>query len=414
MCGIVGIYAVGADDMHPVERELLIRMRDAMIHRGPDGGGDWVSGDRRVGLGFRRLAIIDLSDRAMQPMCNEDGTLWLVFNGEIYNHAEIRAELERIGGHIWKTDHSDSEVILHAFEAWGIECLQRLRGMFAFALYHQPSHTLYLARDRFGQKPLFYTQCAGQICFASEAHALLSGGVQEAKVNEEAIYHYLTTLTVPAPHSFYQQINKVEPGTYLAISPHNIVKHQYWNIADYINQVAPDNFEDAVHETAARLEASMRYRNIADVPVAVALSGGLDSSLDLYYAKQYNPDITAVHVAYSQTSEYDESDAARRFCEDLQVPFVHTVIDENDFQALITDYLAVQSDIPVGDPNGALLYGISRIARDQGAKVLIVGEGGDEGGRGIHGRSYVTAESQLRGEEKLQIHVFGKRDDLVF
>jgi asparagine synthase (glutamine-hydrolysing) len=147
MCGIVGALSF-TNSAFRVSEPYLTRMRDVMAHRGPDGAGIFVSPDRRLGLGFRRLAIIDLSERAMQPMSNEDGTLWVVFNGEIYNHAEIRAELERRGGHRWKTDHSDTEVILHAFEEWGIDCLQKFRGMFAIALWDAKQHQLWLVRDR--------------------------------------------------------------------------------------------------------------------------------------------------------------------------------------------------------------------------------------------------------------------------
>jgi asparagine synthase (glutamine-hydrolysing) len=149
-------------------------MRDTLTHRGPDGAGTWVSADRRVGLGHRRLSIIDLSEAAAQPMCNEDETLWVSFNGEIYNHAEIRSELEHMGGHRWKTDHSDTEVILHAFEQWGIECLTRFRGMFAIALWDVKRRRLWLIRDRIGIKPLYYSIHHNRITFGSEIKALLT------------------------------------------------------------------------------------------------------------------------------------------------------------------------------------------------------------------------------------------------
>ena len=153
MCGIVGTF-VFADSNFSVSEPLLARMRDTMSHRGPDGAGLWVSKDGRIGLGHRRLSIIDLSEAAAQPMCNEDESLWISFNGEIYNHAEIRTELEKTNNHRWKTDHSDTEVILHAFEEWGIECLEKFRGMFAFALWDYKERELWLVRDRIGIKPL--------------------------------------------------------------------------------------------------------------------------------------------------------------------------------------------------------------------------------------------------------------------
>ena len=153
MCGVAGVLSF-TNSTFRVSEPYLTRMRDVMSHRGPDGAGNFISPDRRLGLGFRRLAIIDLSERAMQPMSNEDGSLWVVFNGEIYNHAEIRAELESRGGHRWKTDHSDTEVILHAFEEWGVDCLHKFRCMFAIALWDTKQRQLWLIRDRIGIKPL--------------------------------------------------------------------------------------------------------------------------------------------------------------------------------------------------------------------------------------------------------------------
>jgi asparagine synthase (glutamine-hydrolysing) len=164
MCGIVGVFSFRNNGFRVTER-YLTSMRDAMAHRGPDGWGNWISPDERVGLGHRRLSIIDLSNDAAQPMSNEDGSLWIVFNGEIYNHAAIRAELERFGGHHWKTDHSDTEVILHAFEQWGIDCLQKFRGMFAIALWDAREGQLWLIRDRVGIKPLYYSVHHGRITF---------------------------------------------------------------------------------------------------------------------------------------------------------------------------------------------------------------------------------------------------------
>src|SRR5437667_9474193 len=217
MCGIVGVLSFTSSNFR-VSDFYLTRMRDVMSHRGPDGAGIFVSGDRRLGLGFRRLAIIDLSERAMQPMSNEDGTLWVVFNGEIYNHAQIRSELEELGGHRWKTDHSDTEVILHAFEQWGINCVQKFRGMFAIALWDAKRRQLWLIRDRMGVKPLYYSIHHGRITFASEIKALLEDPQQAREVNEDALHHYLSFLTTPAPETLFQGIRKLPPGSWLRVS----------------------------------------------------------------------------------------------------------------------------------------------------------------------------------------------------
>lgn len=171
MCGIVGALSFKQNGF-TVTESYITRMRETMIHRGPDGARTWVEDDGRVELGQRRLAIIDLSEAAAQPMCNEDGTLWVSFNGEIYNHAQIRKEFELIGGHHWKTDHSDTEVILHAFEQWGINCLERFRGMFAIALWNNKARELWLIRDCIGIKPLYYSFHHGRITFTSEIKAL--------------------------------------------------------------------------------------------------------------------------------------------------------------------------------------------------------------------------------------------------
>ena len=215
----------------PLSAAYLNAMRDVMSHRGPDGCGTWIGAQGRVALGHRRLSIIDLSRSADQPMSNQDGSLRIVFNGEIYNHADVRAELERAGGHCWKTGHSDTEVILHAFEQWGIECLHKFRGMFAFALWDDARRELWLVRDRIGVKPLYYSIHHGRITFASEIKALLQDSEQEREVDEEALFHYLSFLTTPAPQTLFRGIRKLPGGTWIRIRENGSVKeHRYWEI----------------------------------------------------------------------------------------------------------------------------------------------------------------------------------------
>jgi asparagine synthase (glutamine-hydrolysing) len=211
MCGITGVMSRSPD--YVVRHGLVTDMRETMVHRGPDGPGLWVDDDGRIGLGFRRLAIIDLSMDANQPMSDEDGSLRLVYNGEIYNHAQIRAELEARGSHVWRTDHSDSEVILHAFEEWGIDCLDRFRGMFALAIWDAAEGALWLVRDRLGIKPLYYAVHADRIAFASEIKALLADPSQERAIDEEALFHCLSFLTTPAPMTLFKGIRKLPAGT---------------------------------------------------------------------------------------------------------------------------------------------------------------------------------------------------------
>lgn len=196
MCGIVGVVERNGST-GTITPDFLERMRDTMVHRGPDGAGLWVSDDRTIGLGHRRLSIIDLSESAAQPMSTGDGSLWITFNGEIYNHAEIRKELVQLGHHSWKTDHSDTEVLLRAFQQWGIDCVERLRGMFAFAVWDARKQELWLVRDRIGIKPLYYSEHNGRFAFASEIKALLADPQQPRKINEEGLFYYLTYLTTP-------------------------------------------------------------------------------------------------------------------------------------------------------------------------------------------------------------------------
>ena len=230
MCGIVGAL-VFKNSNFTVTETLIQAMRDTMAHRGPDGAGFWVEKQGEIGLGHRRLSIIDLSESALQPMCSEDGTLWVTFNGEIYNHIEIRDELERIGGHRWKTDHSDTEVILHAFEEWGVDCLKRFRGMFAIAVWDSKKRELWLVRDRIGIKPLYYSIHHGRITFVSEIKALLEDPGQERAVNDEALYHFLSFITTPAPQTLFKGIKKLPGGTWLCVGEDGSVRElRYWDV----------------------------------------------------------------------------------------------------------------------------------------------------------------------------------------
>ena len=253
MCGIVGQLATGADGTR-IDRALLHAMRDEMAHRGPDGVGSWFAEDGRAGLGFRRLAIVDLSPTANQPMANEDGTLWLVYNGEIYNHLEIRAELNALGGHRWRTDHSDSEVILHAFEQWGIDFVQRLRGMFAIALYDTRARELWLIRDRIGIKPLYYTRRPGRFAFASEIKALLRDPDQPRRVDEEALYHYLSFLTTPAPMTLFDGIRKLPPATWLRVSDDGSAREErYWDVWQHTSPLTHATDDEIARELLEQL-----------------------------------------------------------------------------------------------------------------------------------------------------------------
>jgi asparagine synthase (glutamine-hydrolysing) len=356
-------------------------MRDVMAHRGPDGAGIFVSPDRRLGLGFRRLAIIDLSERAMQPMSNEDGTLWVVFNGEIYNHAEIRAELERRGGHRWKTDHSDTEVILHAFEEWGIDCLQKFRGMFAIALWDAKQRQLWLIRDRIGVKPLYYSIHHGRITFASEIKALLQDEEQKRGVNEEALYYYLSFNATPAPNTLFSGIQKLAPGTWLRVNEDGHVQEsRYWDVLDHTRPLTNVSEAEIAERILSELRTSVKLRKISDVPVGVFLSGGIDSSTNaaLFSEGEGHP-VRTFSIGYDREYESYPSELpyARRIAHEVGAEHHELLLRESDLLNSLPLIIRHQ-DEPLADPVCVPVYYVSKLARDAGVIVCQVGEGSDE------------------------------------
>jgi len=314
MCGIVGTYVFGSSPF-TISESYISAMSDAMQHRGPDGAGSWISPDRKVGFGHRRLAIIDLSESANQPMTNEDESIWMIFNGEIYNHADIRTELEKTGHHTWRTDHSDSEVIIHAFEEWGIDFLHRLRGMFAIVLWDVRKRQLWLVRDRIGVKPLYYNIHHGRIVFGSEIKALLKDPDSSRIVNEEAFFHYLSFLTTPAPDTLFAGIHKLPPSTWMRIDDDGTIKeHRYWDVLDNhvpLNGISED---ELAHCILDELRTAVKLRKVSDVPVGVFLSGGIDSSTN---AALFSEDETGIVKTFTigYQGEYksyrNETDYAR-------------------------------------------------------------------------------------------------------
>ena len=215
----------------------------------------------------------------MQPFANEDGSVRLVFNGEIYNHREIRAELEALGGHVWRTDHSDTEMIVHAFEQWGIDCVQRFRGMFALAIWDGRANELWLVRDRIGIKPLYYSTHHGRTVFASEIKALLEDPEQAREVDEVAFFHYLSFLTTPGPETLFKGIKKLPGGTWLRVRADGTTEeHRYWEVWDHVSPIEDLSDEEIAERVLDELRTSVQYRKVSDVPVGVFLSGGIDSS----------------------------------------------------------------------------------------------------------------------------------------
>ena len=352
-----------------------------MVHRGPDGAGLWIADDGRVGLGHRRLSIVDLSEAAAQPMSMADGTLWITFNGEIYNHKEIRDELIQLGRTRWKTDHSDTEVILQAFAEWGIDCLHKFRGMFAFALWDSRVRKLWLVRDRIGVKPLYYSLHHGRITFASEIKALLKDPDQQRRVHEESLFHYLSFLTAPSPNTLFEGIQKLPGGTYLAIDERGeLAQNRYWDVLDHTLPL--DGWSD--QEVAARvldeLRTAVRLHKVGDVPVGVFLSGGIDSSTNAtLFSEQETEPIRTFTVGYDREYETygNETDQARWMAERIGARHTDRQLKLNDLIDFLPSMIRFQ-DEPIADPVCVPVYYVSKLARDAGVTVCQVGEGADE------------------------------------
>src|SRR5262245_14583320 len=380
MCGINGALAFSSAAPRVTEQYITC-MRDAMSHRGPDGAGIWVDAEARVGLGHRRLSIIDLSAPAGQPMSNGDDTLWIVYNGEIYNHADLRAELQQLGFRRWKTDHSDTEVILHAFEAWGIDCLSRLRGMFAFALWDARARVLWLVRDRIGIKPLYYSVHHGRLTFASEIKALLKDPEQRRAVDEAALFHYLSFLTTPGPETLFDGIRKVAPGTWIRVDADGTMsQRRYWDVWDDVLHMSGAGEDEIAERVLSELRTAVRLRKVSDVPVGVFLSGGVDSSTNaaLFSEGETSP-IETFSIGYADSyHSYDnELTYARQMATQVGANHHEYLIRVSDIIDFLPRMVQLQ-DEPIGDPVCVPLFYVAKLARDSGVMVCQLGEGADE------------------------------------
>lgn len=380
MCGIVGALTFSGGSFR-VTSPYIDAMRDTMAHRGPDGAGTWISKDSRIGLGHRRLSIIDLSTTANQPMSNEDGSIQVVFNGEIYNHADIRKELEKTGRHKWRTDHSDTEVIVHAFEEWGIECLERFRGMFAIGLWDEKKRELWLVRDRIGIKPLYYSIHDGRIVFASEIKALLKDPDQKRAMSEESMFHYLLFLATPAPNTMFEGIRKLAGGTWLRVSEAgNTIEQRYWDVWDHTTPLANASEEEICERLMAELRTAVQLRKISDVPVGVFLSGGIDSSTNaaLFSEGEKQP-VRTFSIGYK--GEYksypNELEYARLMAKQVGADHHERLLTQDDLLDFLPEMVRMQ-DEPIADPVCVPIYYVSKLARDNGVIVCQVGEGADE------------------------------------
>lgn len=385
MCGISGIFNLSS--RQPIDTQLLQRINREQSHRGPDDEGYFIDGF--VGLGHRRLSIIDLGT-GQQPMFNEDGSVCVVFNGEIYNFGELVIELTELG-HRFAT-HSDTEVIVHAWEQWGVQCLERFRGMFAFALWDSNQKQLFLARDRIGKKPLYYTVTRhGQLVFGSELKVLLAHPDVNRTLRTELAEEFFMYGYVPDPYSAYKDISKLPAGHYLLITPDSVLKPTaYW---DFTSPAATLPWETVQIELIERLTEAVRIRLLADVPLGAFLSGGVDSSaITALMAGIQDYPVNTCAIGF-QERDYDETEYADQIATRYHTNHTRQIVSSNDF-ALI-DTLSHVYDEPFADSSALPTYQVCQLAR-QSVKVALSGDGGDEIFAGYRRQRMHLAEQRLR------------------
>ncbi len=369
MCGIAGIVEFGRDTR--ASASALRDMCHAMTHRGPDDEGLYTDGC--LGIGMRRLSIVDLAT-GHQPISNEDGSLWIVFNGEIYNHLALREELVA-RGHRYST-HSDTETIIHAFEEYGVDCVHHLRGMFAFAIWNRNTKTLFVARDRLGIKPLYYKLAPERLLFGSEIKVILAHGGIRPEFNRAVLPEYLAFGYLSGEETFYAGIRKLPPGHTLTISPDGRAEtRQYWDL----DASQPHESRDEHYYVRAYrelLEGAVQSHLMSDVPLGVFLSGGLDSSaVAALMTKIRGESIETFSVGYGEQT-YSELPFARTVASHINSQHREVLVGENDFFSALP-HLIWHEDEPIVWPSSVSLYFVARLARER-VTVVLTGEGSDE------------------------------------
>src|SRR5579885_1740995 len=367
MCGICGVY--NAQSGEPVSMALIERMTRLIAHRGPDDGGSYFDGP--VGLGIARLSIIDLAG-GHQPMCNETGEIWIVFNGEIWNYQALRQELIA-KDHRFRTS-CDTETIIHAYEEFDVDCLRRLHGMFGFAIWDSHRHRLFLARDRVGKKPLYYTQVNGNFIFASEIKSLLCHPQVRREVDIQALSDFLSVRYVPAPATLFANIYKVPPGHWLLYENGTIQQQCYWDFT--FGSIEPRPIKHYLNGIRAHISRAVEERMMADVPVGALLSGGIDSSIITVIMSKFTSQHVKTFSVGFDHPDYSELPYARLVAHHFATDHHELIVKSAD----MTRYwplLTWHRDEPVSEPSDLGVYLISKLAR-QHVKVVLSGEGGDE------------------------------------
>lgn len=370
MCGICGI--IGSNKSYRVEKQIVENMCRSITHRGPDESGVFVEG--HVGLGHRRLSIIDLKT-GQQPMANEDGTVWIVYNGEIYNHSDHVADL-KAKGHVYKST-SDTETIIHLYEEYGLDFVHYLRGMFALAIYDERLDRLVLIRDRIGIKPLYYHFNDLRLCFASEIKALLNIPDIKPELNTAILPQYLCNRFVMEDDTFFNGIKRLKPGHLMIIKNGKIDQRKYWDIGDFAcAEKQHINLEDAVDQFLELFKESVKLRLMSDVPLGLFLSGGIDSSAICAVMSGMVPDRIETFSVGFHEDEADELNYAKLVADHYRTKHREIVLDSDLFFRALPE-LIWHEDEPIAFPSSIPLYFVSQLARRR-VKVVLTGEGSDE------------------------------------
>ena len=356
-------------------------MRDTIAHRGPDDGGLWQSEDGRVVFGHRRLAIVDLSPAGHQPMSNEEGGVWITFNGEIYNHAALRETLRLDDRHEFRS-RSDTEVIIHLYEERQRSVVEALDGMFAFGLWDERRRRLMLARDHMGKKPLYYTVVAGRLLFGSEIKALLTHPDVARRLDLTAVNEYLTFSNVPEPRTMFEGIRKLPAGHTLICDPHgNLTIERFWSPLDGPAWTPPASREAAVDHVRALVQQAVKKRLMSDVPVGAFLSGGVDSSTNVALMSQLVTTplqtFTVEFTGFGAAENFHDVPFARQVAQHFGCHHTEVQVTAAEAVAYVPEMVAHQ-DEPLGDPACLPMHFVSRAAHRAGIKVVLVGEGSDE------------------------------------
>ena len=388
MCGIVGFAA----RQRPSDLSWLRAGRDMMEHRGPDSAGEYYSDDGRVGFGHRRLAIIDLSPGGHQPMVCKEGRIRITYNGEIYNFRTVKQTLEE-RGYTFRSN-SDTEVIIAAYKAWGEDCLSRLEGMFAFAIHDIAHNRIFLARDRAGEKPLFYRLQAGELRFASELKALMVDPAFERRIDREALDVFLSIGYIPGDRCILTGAKKLPPAHAMSfdLASGDLRVWCYWDLPDYDANAFGGDDTELIEELERRLSAAVGRQLVADVPAGVLLSGGVDSSLITALAAREVPRLRTFTVGNPDDRAYDETSYAQLIADHFDTD--HTILDAADATPDLLPLLARQYDEPINDSSMIPTYLVSRAIRAH-CKVALGGDGGDELFGGYYSASRMAELQQL-------------------